>query len=105
MENNNIEIVICDSNKKDTQSLFAKLIDFNYKLDANDYIIIDISNLNSSETSILEDAINPEIGYLDIDMFFTNNVTYPIFGNDFKYTIEDNKIIGKPIKKEVKHDK
>lgn len=98
---NNIEIVISNSDENDTQSLFGKLIDLNYRVNADDYIIIDISSLNNLEILILKDAINPEIEHLEIEMFFTDAVTYPIFGNDFKYNIEGNKLIGKSNKKHM----
>lgn len=99
MEKHNIEIVISNSDENDTQSIFAKLIDLNYRAKYGDYIIIDISKLNNLEILILKDTINPEIEHLEIEMFFTDEVTYPIFGNDFKYNIDENKLIGKSNKK------
>ena len=49
---------------------------------------------------ILKDAINPSINHLDIEMFLSNDISYPIFGGDFNYKIEEKKLMGESYRKE-----
>lgn len=56
-------------------------------------IIFDISSLNKEELKLLEDAIDENLTYTDIEMFFYENSRTPNFGPDYKYKIIDNKLI------------
>lgn len=57
------------------------------------HIIFDISKVNDKEKELILDAINPELGYTDIEMFFIDDDDVPYFGPDYDYSISDNKLI------------
>ena len=57
------------------------------------HIIFDISKVNDKEKELILDAINPELGYTDIEMFFIDDDDVPYFGPDYNYSISDNKLI------------
>lgn len=59
----------------------------------NERIIFDISKVNDKEKELILDAINPELGYTDIEMFFIDDDDVPYFGPDYDYSISDNKLI------------
>lgn len=59
----------------------------------NKRIIFDISKVNNKEKELILDAINPELGYTDIEMFFIDDDDVPYFGPDYDYSISDNKLI------------
>lgn len=59
----------------------------------NGHIIFDISKVNDKEKELILDAINPEFGYTDIEMFFIDDDDVPYFGPDYDYSISDNKLI------------
>lgn len=59
----------------------------------NERIIFDISKVNNKEKELILDAINPELGYTDIEMFFIDDDDVPYFGPDYDYSISDNKLI------------
>lgn len=59
----------------------------------NERIIFDISKVNNKEKELILDAINPELGYTDIEMFFIDDDDVPYFGPDYEYSISDNKLI------------
>lgn len=64
-------------------------------------IIFDISKLNKQDLKLLIDAINPtmKMNYTDIEMFYLDSMPdTPIFGPDFVYKIEDEKLIAKYIR-------
>lgn len=56
-------------------------------------IIFDISKVNNKEKELILDAINPELGYTDIEMFFIDDDDVPYFGPDYDYSISDNTLI------------
>ena len=58
----------------------------------NERIIFDISKVNNKEKELILDAINPELGYTDIEMFFIDD-DVPYFGPDYDYKVSDNKLI------------
>lgn len=99
-KNNTIEIVIEDSIKHNTTTLIGKLLDICYELGIEDYINVDVSSLSDEEMLILKDAVNPSINYLDIEMFLSSQISYPIFGGDFNYKIEERKLMGESYRKE-----
>lgn len=59
----------------------------------NERIIFDISKVNNKEKELILDAINPELGYTDIEMFFIDSDDVPYFGPDYDYKVSDNKLI------------
>lgn len=59
----------------------------------NERIIFDISKVNNKEKELILDAINPELGYTDIEMFFIDDDDVPYFGPDYDYKVSDNKLI------------
>lgn len=59
----------------------------------NEHIIFDISKVNNKEKELILDAINPELGYTDIEMFFIDDDDVPYFGPDYDFSISDNKLI------------
>ncbi len=63
------------------------------EFEENGHIIFDISKVNDKEKELILDAINPEFGYTDIEMFFIDDDDVPYFGPDYDYSISDNKLI------------
>lgn len=63
------------------------------KYSKNDYIVLDIREINEEEYKLLEDATNPALGYTDIELFFIEGDPLPNFGPDYKCKIENNKLI------------
>ena len=63
------------------------------EFEENGYIVFDISKVNDKEKELILDAINPELGYTDIEMFFIDDDDVPYFGPDYDYSISDNKLI------------
>lgn len=59
----------------------------------NERIIFDISKVNNKEKELILDAINPELSYTDIEMFFIDDDDVPYFGPDYDYKVSDNKLI------------
>ena len=59
----------------------------------NERIIFDISKVNNKEKRLILDAINPELGYTDIEMFFIGDDDVPYFGPDYDYKVSGNKLI------------
>lgn len=55
--------------------------------------IFDISTLNSHELEILKDAINDDLTYTDIEMFFIGESNIPNFGPDYKCNIVENTLV------------
>ena len=62
------------------------------KYSKNNYIVLDISEINEEEYKLLEDATDPALGYTDIELFFIDGDPLPNFGPDYKCKIEDNKL-------------
>lgn len=89
-----VEIIISNLITKETFSIFAKLIDFKYELNSNDFIDIDISNLNDHDKNLISKVMDNLQKY-EIDMIFIESVSNPIFGSDFEYTLDGNIIFGK----------
>ena len=72
------------------------------KCDKDNEIIFDISLLNDKELKLLKDAINQELQYTDIELFFIGDSNIPEFGPDYNYELIENKLILKYIKKNTK---
>ena len=102
MKRSKVEIVVSNSKTKETTSVWGKLIDFRYELDSKDFINIDITELSEKENKIIVDCLDENMNNFDIDIIFIENVSYPIFGNDFNYDIKDNQLIGTSYRKEKK---
>lgn len=68
----------------------------------NEEIIFDISTLNSHELKILKDAVNDELTYTDIEMFFIDESNIPNFGPDYNCKIFKNTLILEYIPKKKK---
>ncbi len=59
----------------------------------DDKCIFDISNLDNKELNLLKDAINDNLSYTDIEIFYVSTMgNLPHFGPDFEYTIKNNKL-------------
>ena len=54
---------------------------------------LDISSLNEEELNKLKDAINTEIFYTDIELFYIDDSSIPYFGTDYNFKIQDNVLI------------
>jgi len=64
--------------------------------------VFDISNLKENELKMLEDAINPTLGYTDIELFYVSMENGMFnYGDDFQYIIEEEKLKGKYIREEI----
>ncbi len=55
-------------------------------------LVFDISTLNDRQLEKLEDAINVEIFYTDIELFYIDDSSVPYFGTDYKYKIKNDKL-------------
>ena len=53
-----------------------------------------ISNLDKSQLKVLTDAINSDLKYTDIEMFYVDETGIPYFGPDYNFIIQDEKLIG-----------
>lgn len=74
------------------------------KYEYDEEIIFDISSLNIDELQLLNDAIDNDKTYTDVEMFFIDDSNIPNFGPDYKYELKDNKLILSYIpKKRNKH--
>ena len=58
----------------------------------------DISSLTNEEKKLLSDAINKELTYTDIELFYVNDSNIPYFGPDYDFEINND--IAKAILKE-----
>jgi len=67
------------------------------EFDEKGKIKFDISHLNDSEVKTLMLAISeePELSYIDIEMFFIDNDEVPYFGPDYDFNIVNSILIGK----------
>ena len=72
------------------------------KYEKDNEIIFDVSSLNDRELKLLKDAINQELKYTDIELFFINESNIPEFGPDYNYELIENKLTLKYIKKNTK---
>ena len=66
-------IDIENSKTQKVETLYVNII----KYEEDKEIIFDISTLNSHELEILKDAINEELTYTDIEMFFIGESNIP----------------------------
>jgi hypothetical protein len=57
-------------------------------------ILFDISKLNESDLDKLKKAIDKNLFYTDIELFYIDDSSIPYFGPDFIFEIKDNKLIG-----------
>lgn len=53
----------------------------------------DISLLNEEELNKLKYAIDTEIFYTDIELFYIDDSSTPYFGTDYNFKIQDNVLI------------
>lgn len=84
--------VYIDIENSKTQEVITILLPV-LEFEKNGHIIFDISKVNDKEKELILDAINPELGYTDIEMFFIDDDDVPYFGPDYDYSISDNKLI------------
>ena len=54
--------------------------------------VFDISTLNDQELKKIKDAINVELFYTDIELFYIDDSSVPYFGTDYKYEIKNGKL-------------
>ena len=80
----------------DIENAKTKVVDtFDLNILENDGkdLKIDISSLNDEELKILEDAINKDLFYTDIELFYIDDSSIPNFGPDYNFSIENNVLI------------
>lgn len=82
-------IDIENSKTQEVETLCVNII----KYEDDKEVIFDISTLNSHELEILKDAINENLTYTDIEMFFIDGSNIPNFGPDYKCKIVNNTLI------------
>lgn len=78
-----------NSKTQKVATIFLPVLEFK----ENELIIFDISKVNNKEKKLILDAINPELGYTDIEMFFIDDDDVPYFGPDYDFSISDNRLI------------
>ena len=80
-----------DINIENARSKEVITIELNViKLDDRE-IIMDLSNINEEDLNKLKDAINDELTYVDIELFFIES-DIPYYGTDYSYEIVNNKL-------------
>lgn len=57
-------------------------------------ITFDISKLNENDLDKLKKAIDNDLFYTDIELFYIDDSSIPYYGPDFVFEIKDNKLIG-----------
>lgn len=82
-------IDIENSKTQKVETLCVNIIKYEEDIEA----IFDISTLNSHELEILKDAINDDLTYTDIEMFFIGESNIPNFGPDYKCNIVENTLV------------
>ena len=82
-------IDIENSKTQKVETLCVNIINYEEDKEA----IFDISTLNSHELEILKDAINDDLTYTDIEMFFIGESNIPNFGPDYKCNIVENTLV------------
>lgn len=81
-----------DIENSKTQKVETLCVDI-IKYEEDKEVIFDISTLNSHELEILKDAINDDLTYTDIEMFFIGESNIPNFGPDYKCNIIENTLV------------
>lgn len=85
---------------KKVKTIYVKVL----KKENNKNLIFDISELNKKDLELLKNAIDDDIPYTDIELFFIDEETKPNFGPDYNWKIENHKLILTLIpKKRKKH--
>ena len=93
-------IDIENSKTKKVNTIYVKVL----KNENNKNLIFDISELNEEDLKLLKNAIDDDLPYTDIELFFIDRETTPNFGPDYNYKIENCKLILTYIsKKRKKH--
>ena len=77
-----------NTNLRSVQTIEVDIKSFD---DETDNIILDLSKLNDEDYKTIEDAINPEIDYLDIELFMIENENIPYFGPDYEFFLSKQK--------------
>ena len=75
---------------KKVEKIEVPLLEYN----TEGIVKFDISSLSDHEMDILKDAINEELNYTEVEMFFTDIDKYPNFGPDYEFSINDNILNG-----------
>ena len=76
-----------NANTKKVDTLQLKIIENN-----NENFIFDIASLTEEELQKLINAINKNLFYTDIEMFYIDDSSIPYFGPDYDFDIEDDKL-------------
>ena len=80
----------------DIENAKTKVVDtFDLNILENDgsYLKIDISSLNDEELKKLEDAINKDLFYTDIELFYIDDSSIPNFGLDYNFSIQNGVLV------------
>lgn len=83
-------INIENSKTKKVEKIIVPLLEYNDE----GIVKFDISNLSENELDILKNAIDDNLKYTDIEMFFTDIDKYPNFGPDYEFRINNNILEG-----------
>lgn len=87
---------------KKVKTIYVKVL----KNENNKNLIFDISELNKEDLELLKNAIDDDMPFTDIELFFIDEETKPNFGPDYNWKIENYKLILTLIpKKRKKHIK
>ena len=78
-------IDIENSKTKKVNTIYVKVL----KNENNKNLIFDISELNEEDLKLLKNAIDDDLPYTDIELFFIDRETTPNFGPDYNYKIEN----------------
>lgn len=80
----------------DIENAKTQLVDtFDLNIIENDGkdLKIDISTLNAEQLKKLEDAINKDLFYTDIELFYIDDSSIPYFGPDYNFSIENGTLV------------
>ena len=91
----NAQIEIENSKTQKVETIIVPIIVPIIKYEYEKDFIFDLSNITEYEYEILANAVNDNLKYTDIEMFFVDmKPNIPNFGPDYGYKIENNKLYG-----------
>lgn len=83
------EMSVAHVNIENAQTKVVNVFDLNIIENNGKDLKIDISSLNNEQLTMLEDAINSEKIYTDIELFYIDESSVPYFGPDYIFSIEN----------------
>lgn len=89
------QLDIENSKTQKVETLNVPIISYEYEKE----FVFDISNISDYEFRILKDAIDINLKYTDIEMFFVSmKPNIPNFGPDYEYKIKKGKLYGQYVR-------